>query len=374
MKVPAKPLLEALKTIRAACKVSKSYYDILQCVHMSAAGGTLSLVATNLDQQVQIALPCDGDLAPLAVDSDDLSRWLAKAKGDDAATLEVDGATLQVRVGRSSAKLPLPSLENWPSLSEPEVSVSCLVSGASLIKALSAASVAVFKDPSRPYLCGVSVETGSVRDERAKDRLALCGTNGTMLMAMDIAATGISKPSRMILPPECVDGIQRLFRDTDALTLSWGERLVEVKAPGKRLVSKLVDGTFPDRWRQAAGADRSAHLSYDRKELEAALATVAALSPAVNFAIGEKDTALAVRDAHSAAVANDECSHSVLTDLPRASIIINAEQITGLIGALDAETVQLSLGNPVVVTGAALDDRVAFTVPMYDAQQAKAAA
>jgi len=374
MKVPAKGLLDALKTIRAACKVSKTYYDILQCVHMSATGGVLSLVATNLDQQVQITLPCDGDLSALAVNSDDLSRWLAKAKNDDAATLEVDGATLVVRVGRSSAKLPLPSLDGWPSLSEPELSVSCLVSGGALIKALGAASVAVFKDPSRPHLCGVSVETGSVRDERTRDRLALCGTNGTMLMAMDIAATGLSSPSRIILPPECVDGIQRLFRDDEAITLSWGERLVEVKTGAKRFVSKLVDGVFPDRWRQAAGADRAAHLSYDRKELEAALATVSALSHEVQFSIAAQATSLSVNVAHSSAGANDECPHSVLADLPRNKITINAEQITDLVGALDAETVQLSLGNPVVVTGAALDDRVAYTVPMYEAQaQAKAA-
>ena len=256
MDVSDKDLLDATKSVRAACKVRKTYYDILQCVHMSAVNDILTLVATNLDQQVQVCLPCDGELAPLAVNGDDLSRWLAKARSDEVADLHVDGAALQVRVGRSSAKLPLPSLDGWPSLSEPALSVSCLVSGAGLLKALGAASVAVFKDPSRPYLCGVSVETGSVRDSRAKDRIALCGTNGTMLMAMDIAASGIVGTHRMILPPECVGAIQRLFRDTDAITMSWGERLVEVKTPTTRLVSKLVDGTFPDRWRQAAGADR----------------------------------------------------------------------------------------------------------------------
>jgi DNA polymerase-3 subunit beta len=379
MDVTSKELLAALKTIAGSCKPDKAY-EILANVRIEARGDKLTVTGFNLDCQVEITIACHGTIGPLLVRREALAAWLEKAKTDGDVSLEQEGdSVLALRLGRASARLPLAPLENWGAIAEEEMAHAFIVPSTGFREAIRSALMSVFEDVSRPWLSGVRIETGSVSDPADCSRLSLCGTNGVMLVAVDIPVTGSSSRTGIIVSKDLCEAISKLFPQSASLVVSWGERLVKVEAEGRRLLGRLVEGTYPEKWRSLDARRHEPNISYDKSALSTALATVASLAPrrgerlslAVDLTFSAQTTTISAKHDHSAMGASDECAHSIMSEPECKTITVAANQIMKIIDALGAETVQLSvseaIGQPIVVTGAAMADRFALSVPIRSA-------
>lgn len=371
--IEAKPLIAALWRIKSSVAPSRTY-DILQHVKVQAADGICSITAFDLSHEIVVSIPCEGDLSPCLVKLDLLVAWLAKCSDRGDVAVAVDDKVTTWKAGRASARLPLASLENWAGLTF-EGTASYIVSGPALSEAIGSALLMVNEDAARPAFSGVRVEPGVIGKAGVPGRLAICGTNGVVLFARDIAATGAVVADGIILPIPTAKAVIGIVSGTKTATLSWNDRLVEISVPGVRFRSTLVGATYSDRWRLMI-APRDKHIAYEREAIRGALASVSALAPEkgekrakeVRLTFSDDATALEASEAYTALTVTDECPHYTLAKPPQAYVIVGGDQLLKLAEAMDAETVELSIGpnngDPVIVTGAAQDDRAGCTVAL----------
>jgi DNA polymerase-3 subunit beta len=152
-------LVRALTT--AATPISgKSPMPILNCLVIEAAGGSLSVVGSNLDTIVRAKCPAAGTLAPIAVPASIADR--AKLMPAGPVTLAVEKGVLLISSGKRKFKLETQSAADFPAsnITEPNVEH---VDGAALSQAMQRGLASMSPDSSRMHLhCAMFVD-GTVR-------------------------------------------------------------------------------------------------------------------------------------------------------------------------------------------------------------------
>lgn len=129
---------------------------ILNCVHMEAKDGTLSLRATDIDQDQTETLPCDGELQACCASVSTLSRLVAIGK--DKTELTLDKGWLVVD-SNGKARIGTQPIAEFPAKIEGGF-VSVGVQPADLLQCISTVKFAQSTDNnSRQALCCVHVIT-----------------------------------------------------------------------------------------------------------------------------------------------------------------------------------------------------------------------
>lgn len=376
MKLAGKALLAALRKAAGAVEPHKAY-DVLQCVRLEGRDGHCILTSFNLSHEVVLSVEAEGDAPPFLVNAEVLAAWLAKAtsRSDDVSVDLIEAASIWT-AGRAVATLPRHGIDGWSSFGDFMAQTSCVCSGSALAEITSAVLAAVQEDQARLYLSGVRLEAGSVASANEPDRIVAIGTNGVMLVARDMPATGIAGLGGIILAIPTVKAIGKLFSGIETASLEWNDKRVRITAGDMRFQASLIEAVYPERWRQSAGGARVPHVSYDSKELSAAVASITTLASeegerrfrGVSLSIGESETILRCSDSMKGVSGEDRCAHSLIEPPPRETVTLAANQLMKLIGALSGETIQISVGvdnaNPVVLSVAAKTDRIGFSVPL----------
>jgi DNA polymerase-3 subunit beta len=246
---------------------------ILSNVLIDRGQDSLSFLATDIEIQIQArssAQP-DGDAKSVTVGARKLVDIL-RALPDGEVTLQQQDKRLVVKAGKSRFSLQTLPAEDFPRLAKPAGEVARFsVSQKALRRLLGLVQYAMAQQDIRYYLNGLLM----VVEEK---QLKLVATDGHRLAYASLKLPSDLPRQEVIVPRKTVLELSKLLADTDE------EVKVELAATQAafsfgtiELISKLVDGKFPDYTRVIPTGHKN-KLQIDREPLRQALQRAAILS------------------------------------------------------------------------------------------------
>jgi DNA polymerase-3 subunit beta len=247
---------------------------ILSNVLIELAEGGLTFLATDIEIQIsaRTSLGASGEMRAVTVGARKLLDILRALPEGAETTLALQDKRMQLKAGRSRFSLQTLPAEDFPRLAKPagEIARFALPQKA-LRRLLGLVQYSMAQQDIRYYLNGLLMV---VEDKQLK----LVATDGHRLAYASLALAAEVPRQEVIIPRKTVLELSRLLGDSDA------DIRVEVSSTQAgfvfgaiELVSKLVDGKFPD-YTRVIPKEHKNRLQIDREALRQALQRAAILS------------------------------------------------------------------------------------------------
>lgn len=269
--VSKEKLLEGLQTVQNVVS-TRTTLPILSNVLLQAADGQLRFTTSDLD--VGIRAGVEANIEKNGATTLPARRLLSIVRELPAneITVEVDSKNVaSIRSGPSFFKiLGLPE-EEFPPLPKFENAKTFSIRQKDLRDALKKTAYAISTDETRYVLNGLLF---SFRD----NKLTLVATDGRRLALVDIELEfPRSHEGDVIIPTKAISEISRLLTDEGDIKLSLGENQVAFEVNGTFLVSKLIEGNYPN-YRQVIPAETKERVTLERVQFLDAVHRVSLLS------------------------------------------------------------------------------------------------
>ena len=215
---------------------------VLQAVVLSAEGSLLTLRATNLDISIEIDIPAKiGQSGSCAVLPHILISLLSGSRTAKHITLTEKEGVLTFTTEHTESKiktLPLGDFPSFPTI--PEESISFTVSSKKWIQGIQSVVWSTNPTDIRPEFNGVYV----MKDGGA---LVFVGTDSYRLAEKRVTLSLNAELPGILIPQKNAVEIIRICegREED-LTISYAEHHLAIIGEGIRIVSRLLEGMFPD--------------------------------------------------------------------------------------------------------------------------------
>jgi len=247
---------------------------ILANILVRKDGERVSFTATDLELQIQTSAPIGAgkDVAATTVAARKLVDILRALPEADVA-LSLASKKLAVASGKSRFNLQTLAAEEFPTVAQAEFTADFTLPAATLKYLLSMVHFAMAQQDIRYYLNGMLlVVDGTTVRAVATDghRLALC----------EVAKDGEAAGSKIeaIIPRKTIMELARLLPDTDdAVRVQMAPTQVKFSFGDIELISKLVEGKFPDYQRVVPAANTKSFV-IGREDLMHALQRAAILT------------------------------------------------------------------------------------------------
>lgn len=221
----------------------KSTIPILQNVMISGdkRDEHVTLTATNLDLEVSVRVPGTfPESFSFTCPGATLKDIAAKAAAAEVK-FEADERNVIVRTGRSRFQLPVLPVSDFPQLRSAMGLPRLTLAAEALFAAIDAVRFAISSEETRHYLNGIFLH------RRGDESLVLVATDGHRLARRALDADEVPAIPSVIIPRQTVPLILKVLdKLKEPVTLDLDENMMMLIAGKVTLVSKLVDGTFPD--------------------------------------------------------------------------------------------------------------------------------
>lgn len=216
---------------------SRNSIPILSNVMLIAEGDTLKAIATDMDVEVastsEATVEQEGSTTVQASTLQSIVNKLSKGK---LVTLAYDAGTLNVTSGRSNLTLSSLPVEDFPRVANDEYAATFNAEQSELKRMFELTEPSMSTEETRYYLNGVYLHS---HDGVARS----VSTDGHRLALVDSAIDAEFPP--VIVPRKTVGLVKGLLDEGDA-TVSASATKVRFDFGHTVVVSKVVDGTYPD--------------------------------------------------------------------------------------------------------------------------------
>lgn len=337
----------ALSAVSRAIE-SRNTIPILDCVQLTAADGTLRVRGTDLDIEVTDTAPADIKTpGSLCVEAKLLASIVAKAGGD--ISMAVTDHKLIVKSGKSRFSLNWLPAADYPEMPDAEYTAAFELD----IAALFAPCVhAISNEETRYYLNGVYfASTGETAVAVATDGHRLVKhTTGNLPRF-----SGIIVPRKTVgLLPK--GGVQVAVSDSK-IRLRQGDLVI---------VSKLIDGTFPD-YERVIPRNNDKVIEFESEDMKAAVGRVAVISSergrAVRCSFAPGGATLTV-SSHDTGTATDEIVVSYSGE--PIEVGLNSAYLAEMVAKFPSGPITLALadgGSPTIFTSEKAEGLMGIVMP-----------
>ena len=264
-------LLEGLQTVQNVVS-TRTTLPILSNVLIRAEEGKLVFTTNDLD--VGMSCSIDANVAKTGGTTLPARRLAGIVKELPAAEVEVEIDSRNVaslRCGQSFFKMMGLAEEEFPALPRLENAKVFTLKQKDLKDGLRKTAFAISTDETRYVLNGILFSL-------KENKLTMVATDGRRLALVDLEVEfPRSQEGDMIIPTKCVAELQRLLTETGELKMLVGENQVAFDVNGKLLVSKLIEGNYPN-YRQVIPPETKERVTIERELLLTAVRRVALLS------------------------------------------------------------------------------------------------
>ena len=266
-------LLRALQ-IASGVVERRQTLPILGNLKLVAKEGQLSMIGTDLEVELEATLVMDVERAgEVTVPARKIADIWKSLPSDAAITMEVQGTMFSIRCGQSKYSLATISAGEYPDTMKGDYGKAINISTDVLKSGIEQVAFAMAQQDVRYFLNGMLFE---IEDSEIR----LVATDGHRL-AMTTISLGENvenvTPVRAILPRKGVLELLKLFEDGGTVKLSVAKNLFSAEVGAFRLVSKLVEGQFPD-YKKVVPAGGKVEVVIDRVVLREALQRASILS------------------------------------------------------------------------------------------------
>lgn len=227
----------------------RNTYPILANVLLKAADGSLDLRATDLDIEVTESVPAMvGQAGTTTVPAHTLYEIVRKLADGAEVRLENEGTEqLLVSSGRSRFHLACLSPDSFPDLKSGTFTHTFQIGAAVLRELIERTQFAISNEETRYYLNGIYLHTLEVNGEPTLRAVATDGHR--MARAEAPAPVGAKGMPGIIVPKKTVSEVQKLLDGAEPeaeVQVEVSDTKIRVTLGSVVLLSKLIEGTFPD--------------------------------------------------------------------------------------------------------------------------------
>ncbi len=222
---------------------------IIQNVLIETTDGGIMLKATDLDLEIRDTVYCDisqaGSLTVAATTLLDIGRKLPLGAQIELQT-DNDSTQLVVRSGRSRFRLNTLPADNFPSMDAGQTPHEFTLACSDLKRLVDKTQFAISTEEVRYYLNGIYLHHAEDALDGA-GALRAVATDGHRLAMFDLPLPeGAGEMPGVIIPRKTVAEIFKLADDSETVGITLSSSKICLTFGGVTLVSKLIDGTFPD--------------------------------------------------------------------------------------------------------------------------------
>jgi DNA polymerase-3 subunit beta len=323
---------------------SRSTLPVLGNVLLRTEDAGLKLTATNLEIGLTCWVPgrIEADGA-LTVPARLLTDVVASLPAGERVELDGDGTTLRIRAGRQHASLRGIDAEEFPVIANTGERPTTRISQRALRTALGEVTFAAASDEARPILTGVLTRFEG-------DHLTLAAADNYRIAVKTATILDPVEDTSVVVPARTYSELERLLADSDdpvELILAPGKNQVVFHLEGIDLVSRLIDGQFPN-YQQVIPTSHTVHAEVDREELYRAVkfsGLIAASSANVIRIHAESDGG-SLTIAAAADVGDTEGEVEAIIEGEAVTVSFNVRYLEQALANLSAERLGLDFSGP----------------------------
>ena len=243
---------------------SRSTLPVLANVLLKTEDAGLKLTATNLEIGITYWVPgkIDEDGAT-TVPAKLLTDLVNSLPAGDKVELEVAGGdTLHVKAGRFQTHIKGIDADEFPAIQTAGDRPTTRIAQNVLRRALAETAFAAASDEARPILTGVLARFEG-------DRLTLAAADNYRIAVKTIPILDAVPETSVVIPARALNELSRVLADVDdpvEVVLASGRNQVLFHLDGVDLVSRLIDGQFPN-YQQVMPQSHATRAVLDREEL-----------------------------------------------------------------------------------------------------------
>lgn len=334
-------LTAALGVVNRAV-ANRNTIQILNNVLIEAEGEMLKLTATDLDTSISNVIVAKADESgALAVPGRVLGDVVSRMP-DAPVTLELQDGKVKVQCGKSSyVILSLPA-EDFPATRQVSEGEELEFPQCDLKEALRLTAFAASREENRSILMGVLFEA-----KETEFVLVATDTHRLALKKLNLQKP-VTKPLSAVIPARPLGEIERLLKDSaeETVKIAIGSGQVQVSVNSVTLVSRLLDGQFPN-YEKVLPSNTERKVRFSRAEMLDALKRleIVAFHSAEKIRIATQTDALELT-AESAEVGSGREYVPISMDGEDITIAFNARYVMEVLDHLTSDNAVLELTGP----------------------------
>tara|TARA_B100001027_G_scaffold213781_1_gene184964 strand:+ start:1 stop:864 length:864 start_codon:yes stop_codon:yes gene_type:complete len=256
---------------------------------------------------------------------------------------------IKLTCGRSKFNLSTLKTDDFPIISDNDLSINFVLSAEELIRIIDKTKFAVSNEETRYYLNGIflhKAERNSIQFLRA------VATDGHRLAQYDIPLPqGADDITGIIIPKKTIYELRKVLDDANGdISVSLNENKIKFSFSDLKVVSKVIDGTFPD-YTKVIPQKNDKNFKTNNSDLKNAIDRVSAVaaneeskSKAIKFCIENNSLSLSV-ESQSKGSANEMIDVNYCGD--KVDIGFNSKYIIDICNEVDGDEISISLSDSI---------------------------
>ena len=346
-KINSSDLLKALSHIHGIVEVRHTL-PILSNIILEAKDNELTLSSTNLDiycaDKIKAEVSIAGEISVSALTFFEIVKRLPPGS-EVVMTMEEGENEIILKCGRSKFNLSTLKTDDFPIISDNDLSTNFVLSADELIRIIDKTKFAVSNEETRYYLNGIFLHKA---DRNSIQFLRAVATDGHRLAQYDIPLPqGAEEITGIIIPKKTIFELRKVLDDANGdVSISLNENKIKFTFNDLKIISKVIDGTFPD-YTKVIPQNNNKNFKTNNNELKNAIDRVSAVaaneeskSKAIKLSLEDNKLNLSV-ESQSKGSANEIIDISY--DGDKVDIGFNSKYIIDICNEVDGEEVDISL-------------------------------
>ena len=342
-------LLKGLSHVQSVVERRNTIPILSNVLIDAAADGTLKLMATDLDLQINehVAAAVDQPGA-ITVSAHTLFDIVRKLPEGSQVALSAAEGRMTIMAGRAKFSLATLPRDDFPLIAEGDLPTQFELPAETLKQIIDKTRFAISTEETRYYLNGIFLH---VSDDPAPV-LKAAATDGHRLARVTVARPdGADGMPSVIVPRKCVAELRKLLDEIDgSVGVSLSNTKIRFDLGQALLTSKLIDGTFPDYTRVIpTGNDRI--LKIDPRAFQEGVDRVSTIATektrAVKMALDRDKITLSVTSPENGTASEDVLGEYVAQPF---EIGFNSRYLLDILAQVEGDTVEVHLADAAAPT------------------------
>jgi DNA polymerase-3 subunit beta len=334
--------LQKALAIMSRVASTKTELPILSNVLVATTEGGVDFSATNLEVSVvHHAAAKINKEGKVAVPARLFYEFIAQLPRDETVELTLEKNKLLISAGSYSSHIQGTNADDFPALpsvsSSNKIELTNEVLGETITKTILAAS----HDETRPILGGVYVHTFN-------KELYFTATDGYRLAETIVSKTTIETAS--VVPAQALQEVLKMSQDSDEekSTVLFGDGQLAVNTGHTQLVSRLVDGTYPE-YRKLIPEKSDTTFEIAKKDFQTAakLAGLFARESGGSITISASEDDQKVTVASVASQVGDNSSSVDAKVSGEGEVVLNVRYLNDALNCFDGQTINFRFGDSI---------------------------
>ncbi len=350
-KINSSDLLKALNHISGIVEVRHTL-PILSNVIIQAKENELILSSTNLDvfcsDKINAEVVDPGEISISAITFFEIIKRLPPGS-EVIMSMPDDETDMTIKCGRSKFSLSTIKTEDFPIISESDLTTSFVISAEEIIRLIDKTKFAISNEETRYYLNGVFLHKA---DRNSIQFLRAVATDGHRLAQYDIPLPqGAEDMTGIIIPKKTIYELRKALDDADGdINISLSDSKIRFSFNRLKIISKVIDGTFPD-YTKVIPENNDKKLKTKNLDLKNAIDRVSAIaiseevkSKAIKLSVEQNKMKLSV-ESQSKGSANDEIDINYIGQ--KVDIGFNSRYLIDICNEVEGDEIDISLNDSI---------------------------